>query len=235
MDQKDRKGKTVAGKRQWKTLNTVQSRSMLQTQTEQQCVSKQNAITTLWNHLFDLVAFDHIFLSDSRARLERLGGRPWSSHSWLVPVPTRKQLIMCERLSECLLSGQQQQHSAIYHPHPNPHLPWRQDSLPAHHPSMHSSSHTCGRTKMHSPNCIPSLWNHPQLQSSTCTEIPLMRARGCMWQQNCIWRCRCVNTRVHTAASRFVVLIRRMSAPHGDHDDTCRCCTLLARCRQWRS
>ena len=70
--------------------------------------------------------------------LEMLGGRPWLSHSRLVPIPTRKQLIMCERLSEYLLSGQQHR-SAI-------NLPSRQDSQPAHHAGMQT--------------CILSLYSH---------------------------------------------------------------------------
>lgn len=117
------------------------------------------------------------------ARLERLGGRPWPRHSQLVPVPTRKQLIMCERLSECLLSGQQQ-HSAIY-------LPSRQDSEPAHHAGMHSlilkHTHTLsqmwknknGQTQIHSnvQECAHAKCKY------TCTENTLMQAHGRSEQQ----------------------------------------------------
>lgn len=74
----------------------------------------------------------HTQHTHTKTRLEILGGRPWTSLSRLVPGPTRKQLIMCERLSECLLSGQQQ-HSAIY-------LPSRQNKA-ASTPCRHALSH----------------------------------------------------------------------------------------------
>ena len=90
------------------------------------------------------------FLSVSHTSLEMLGGRPWPSYSRLVP--TRKQLIMCERLSECLLSGQQQ-HSAIY-------LPSRQNSQPAHHAGMHSLILTNTHTHTHT---------HTDVEEQRCT------------------------------------------------------------------
>lgn len=74
------------------------------------------------------------------ARLPGLGGRPE-----LVPVPARKQLIMCERLSERLLSGQQQ-HSTIYPPAPPPRAPRPARRHAVAYACTHT--HTCGSAVM---------------------------------------------------------------------------------------
>lgn len=100
-------------------------------------------------------------LTHTREARKSPGGRPWPRHSQLVPVPTRKQLIMCERLSECLLSGQQQ-HSAIY-------LPSRQDGRPAQHADTHSHPHT------HTEELNAHIHMHKAARIHACTENALIR------------------------------------------------------------
>lgn len=138
-----------------------------------------------------------------------VGGLGPCSHRRLVPVPTRKQLIICERLSERLLSGQQQ-HSAIY-------LPWRQESQ--HTTQACTHPHTRGRrTKKQSQNAkFVTL-------KSTCKLITLMQGHEHLTANgSCILWSTCKDTDTH----RFLLQshpdrmswwhIQRLHAPHVWH------------------
>lgn len=116
---------------------------------------------------------------------------------------------MCERLSERLLSGQQQ-HSAIY-------LPWRQDSQHTMQACTHPHTHTHTLPHMWKKNkdTLSKLWKSSAfaMLNSTCKEITLMQAHGHVWQQTGIIFCD-ADARKQTLAGFCCILLRWTSGWH---------------------